>query len=56
MEKQKPFEVAYRNWRKAADKGYGEKDHSIAHLNKVDSRIRQLRARYEELLAAEKGK
>ncbi|MGE0294711.1 MAG: hypothetical protein AB7P97_20360 [Hyphomonadaceae bacterium] len=45
---------AYRAWRRAAEKGYGERDHSYAHMQKVDARIRRLKAKYEAALARPK--
>lgn len=41
--------AALRAWRKAADRGYGERDHSRRHMEVVDARIRKLKAKYEAL-------
>ena len=48
-------ETAYRAWRKAADKGYGKR--KVAHptdMDRVDQRIRALKAKYEEALRRRK--
>ena len=47
-------EIAYRNWLRLADRGYGEKTH-ISNLRRVDERIRAAKAKFERLLAAEKA-
>ena len=39
---------AYRAWAKAADIGYGSRNHTKAHMDKVDTRIRLLRDRFEQ--------
>ena len=50
----RPWEQAYRKWRGAAAKGYGDKTHYLA-LAKVDDRIRRLKADYKNKLVAEKA-
>lgn len=40
-------ETAYRAWRKAADKGYGDRDSSPDHMAKADAKIRALKGTYE---------
>ena len=40
---------AYRAWRKAAERGYGNKDQTKEHMDKVDSNIRRLKAAYDIL-------
>lgn len=48
-------EAAYRAWRQAAEKGYGERCTTPNAMAKVDARIRRLRAKYERLLAESKA-
>lgn len=52
----KRWEQALRRWRKLADKGYGPRCNTPEQMAKVDERIRQAKAKYEELLAKEKKK
>ena len=48
-------QAAYRAWRKAADRGYGDRDNSYSHMQKVDARIRKLKERYESLAMQRKA-
>jgi hypothetical protein len=50
-----PWEVAYRAWRTAAEKGYGRTTSAVS-LRRIDARIARLRGRYEKLLAEAKGR
>lgn len=51
----KAWEIAYRAWRKASEKGYGDKCNTPSAMARVDNRIRSLKAKYERLLMETKA-
>jgi hypothetical protein len=51
----KRWEIAYRAWLRAAEKGYGSTT-SATRAEQIDANIRRLKARYERLLAEAKAK
>lgn len=50
------WQVAYNRWRELADRGYGERCNTPAAMERVDTRIRNAKKRYEKLLAKSKKK
>lgn len=44
------WEIAWRRWRRLAEKGYGERCNTLSEMNRVDERIRKAKERYEFLL------
>ncbi len=48
MTSQEKVSAAYRRWRKAADRGYGERMTRPSQMEKVDANIRRLKAAYEK--------
>jgi hypothetical protein len=51
IDRSEAVQAAYRAWRKAAEKGYGNTT-SYADMKRIDANIRRLKTKYENLVQA----
>ncbi len=46
----KKWELAYRKWRKLAERGYGSRSNNYTDMTRAEQRIRDAKEKYEKLL------